>query len=74
MRQSIDASTHIDNVSDQLLSVIKGGGFLGQAFAFLIHAPFLLVRSNRPWVVAFVGAEIWAIALVLFFQLVFPSL
>jgi hypothetical protein len=66
--------SHLDTVSDQLLSVIRETGFLGQVFAFLIHAPFLLVRSRQPWVTALVGSLIWAIALTLFFGLVFPSL
>ncbi|MBV1852612.1 hypothetical protein [Catellatospora tritici] len=66
--------THLDTVSDQLLEVIKGSGFLGQMFAFLIHAPFLLVKSNRPWVTALVGSLIWAMALTAFFELVFPTL
>jgi hypothetical protein len=67
-------TTHLDNVSDQLLNVIRELGFLGQAFAFLVHAPFLLVRSGRPWVTAFAGSLIWALALALFFEVVFPTL
>jgi hypothetical protein len=67
-------TTHLDTVSDQLLNVIKETGFLGQAFAFLIHAPFLLVKSRVPWVTALVGSLIWAIALSLFFNVVFPQL
>jgi hypothetical protein len=68
-------TSHLDNVSDQLLNVIKeNGGHLGQAFAFLVHAPFLIVKSRQPWVVACVGALIWAMALVVFFNVVFPEL
>ncbi|MEO3779956.1 hypothetical protein ABGB16_24620 [Micromonospora sp. B11E3] len=68
-------ASHRDNVSDQLLDVIKEiGGHLGQAFAFLVHAPFLIVKSRQPWVVAFVGSLIWAMALVVFFDVVFPGL
>jgi hypothetical protein len=67
--------THLATVSDQLLTVIKElGGGLGQAFAFLIHAPFLIVKDRRPWVVAFVGSLTWAIALIIFFNAVFPTL
>jgi hypothetical protein len=66
--------SHLDTVSDQLLQVIKEIGVLGQAFAFLIHAPFLLVKSRQPWVTALVGSLIWAIALTLFFGIVFPTL
>jgi hypothetical protein len=68
-------TSHLDNVSEELLNVIKEmGGHLGQAFAFLVHAPFLIVKSRQPWVVAFVGSLIWAMALVVFFNLVFPEL
>jgi hypothetical protein len=68
-------TTHLDNVSDQLLTVIKElGGPLGQGFAFLVHAPFLIVKSQRPWVVAFVGSLIWAMALLFFFNVIFPEL
>jgi hypothetical protein len=68
-------TSRLDNVSDQLLNVIKEiGGHLGQAFAFLVHAPFLIVKSRQPWVVAFVGSLIWAMALVVFFNVVFPEL
>ena len=51
-------TSRLDNVSDQLLNVIikEIGGHLGQAFAFLVHAPFLIVKSRQPWVVAFVGS------------------
>lgn len=66
--------SHLDTVSDQLLQVIKETGALGQAFAFLIHAPFLLVKSRQPWVTALVGSLIWAIALTIFFGVVFPTL
>ncbi|WP_212830382.1 hypothetical protein [Catellatospora sp. TT07R-123] len=66
--------THLDTVSDQLLSVIKETGLVGQVFAFLVHAPFLLVKSRQPWVTALVGSLIWAMALILFFGLVWPSL
>jgi hypothetical protein len=68
-------TSHLDNVSDQLLTAIKEiGGHLGQAFAFLVHAPFLIVKSRQPWVVAFVGSLLWAMALVVFFNVVFPAL
>jgi hypothetical protein len=67
-------TTHLDTVSDQLLNVIKETGFLGQIFALLIHAPFLLVKSRVPWVTALVGSLCWAIALSLFFNVVFPRL
>jgi hypothetical protein len=68
-------TSHLDNVSDQLLNVIKDtAGPLGQAFAFLVHAPFLIVKSRQPWVVAFVGSLIWAMALVVFFNAIFPKL
>jgi hypothetical protein len=68
-------TTHLNTVSEQLLTTIKDiGGTLGQAFAFLVHAPFLVVRNDRPWIVAFVGSLIWAIALVIFFNAVWPSL
>ncbi len=67
-------TTRLDNVSDQLLNVIKESGPIGQAFAFLVHAPFLLVKSRTPWVVAFVGSVIWAIALTVFFSAIFPEL
>ncbi|BEL06550.1 hypothetical protein Q0Z83_047410 [Actinoplanes sichuanensis] len=66
--------SHLDTVSDQLLKVIRETGVLGQIFAFLIHAPFLLVKSRQPWVTALVGSLIWAIALTLFFSVVFPTL
>ncbi|GLW27700.1 hypothetical protein [Actinoplanes regularis] len=66
--------SHLDTVSEQLLNVIKESGSLGQVFALLIHAPFLLVKSRQPWVTALVGSLIWAIALTLFFSLVFPTL
>ncbi|GIH04248.1 hypothetical protein Rhe02_23150 [Rhizocola hellebori] len=68
-------TTHLDTVSDQLLNVIKElGGPLGQVFAFLVHAPFLIVKSRTPWVTAFVGSLIWAMALVFFFAVIFPEL
>jgi hypothetical protein len=66
--------SHLDTVSDQLLRAIREIGVLGQVFALLVHAPFLLVRSRQPWVTALVGALIWAIAMTLFFGLVFPTL
>jgi hypothetical protein len=67
-------STHVDNVSDQLLNVIREFGFLGQAFAFLVHAPFLVIKNSRPWVTAFAGSLMWALALVIFFEVIFPGL
>ncbi|GIE78917.1 hypothetical protein Aph02nite_48670 [Actinoplanes philippinensis] len=67
-------ATHLDTVSDQLLRVIRETGTLGQIFSFLVHAPFLLVKSRQPWVTALVGSLIWAIALTLFFSVVFPTL
>lgn len=67
-------TSHLDNVSDQLLNVIKEIGPLGQALAFLVHAPFLIVKNQRPWVVAFAGSLIWAMALTIFFEVVFPQL
>jgi hypothetical protein len=66
--------SHLDNVSDQLLDVLKESHWSGRLFAFLLHAPFLLVKSRQPWVTALVGSLIWAIVLILFFALVFPSL
>jgi hypothetical protein len=66
--------SHLDNVSDQLLDVLKESHWSGRVFAFLLHAPFLLVKSRQPWVTALVGSLIWAIVLILFFALVFPSL
>ncbi|MEU4157364.1 hypothetical protein [Actinoplanes sp. NPDC026670] len=73
MEAGLQAS-HLDTVSDQLLKVIRETGVLGQIFSFLIHAPFLLVKSRQPWVTALVGSLIWAIALALFFSVVFPTL
>ena len=67
-------NTHLDNVSDQLLNVIKEFGSLGQAFAFLVHAPFLIVKNARPWVTALAGSLIWALALTIFFEVIFPGL
>ncbi|GIE30460.1 hypothetical protein Ait01nite_035050 [Actinoplanes italicus] len=66
--------THLDTVSDQLLDVIKESHWLGRVFAFLLYAPFLLVKSRQPWVTALVGSLIWAIALALFFSVIFPTL
>lgn len=68
-------TSHLGTVSEQLLTAIKDiGGTPGQAFAFLVHAPFLLVKNDRPWIVAFVGSLIWAIALVIFFNTIWTTL
>ncbi|TDC44157.1 hypothetical protein [Micromonospora sp. KC213] len=68
-------TTHLGTVSEQLLNVIReAGGSLGQVIALLIHAPFLMVKSRRPWVVAFVGSLIWAIGLFVFLEVIFPGL
>ncbi|MDI1463085.1 hypothetical protein QEZ54_19080 [Catellatospora sp. KI3] len=45
---------------------------LGRVFALLPHAPFLLVKSDRPRVTALVGSLIWAMTLTAFFEIVFP--
>jgi hypothetical protein len=67
--------TPFENVADLLLSLIKETqGVIGKAFALLIHAPFIVVKSKQPLLVALGGAAIWALILFLFFSIVFPTL
>jgi hypothetical protein len=63
-------------VAESLFEMIKSTapGPVGKLFASIVHLPFLLVRSRRSWVVAVAGAGVWAVALFVFFQIIFPTL
>ncbi len=63
-------------VADSLFEMVKAAapGSVGKLFSTIVYLPFLLVRSHRSWVVATVGAAVWALVLWVFFTLIFPSL
>lgn len=68
-------TSRFENVADLLFSLIKEThGTLGKAFALLVYAPFIVVKSRRPVLVALGGAAIWALILLVFFSFIFPSL
>ncbi|MGB7988104.1 MAG: hypothetical protein WCF44_01825 [Candidatus Methylophosphatis roskildensis] len=68
-------ASHFETVADLLFSLIKDTqGSIGKAVGLVLHAPFIIVRSRRPMLVALGGAAIWAVALWVFFSFVFPSL
>jgi hypothetical protein len=63
-------------VADTLFEMIKATapGPVGKLFAAFIHLPFAIVKSRKSWVVAVVGALVWAVALAIFFEVIFPQL
>ena len=67
--------SHFENVADLLLSIIQGStGNVGKAASLLVHAPFIIIKSKKPFLVALGGSLIWAVLLVIFFEAIFPSL
>jgi len=74
MTRQLPASS-FENVADLLFSIIKETqGSIGKALALLVHAPFIVIKSHKPMLVALGGAAIWAFILWVFFNFVFPSL
>jgi ribosomal protein L40E len=64
-----------DRVANLLFSIIKETqGSVGKLFGLVVHAPFIIVKSKRPILVAFGGAAIWAVMLFVFFTFIFPKL
>lgn len=67
--------SHFDRVANLLLSIIRETqGGLGRGFGLIVHAPFIIIKSKRPLLVALGGAAIWAIMLLVFFTFIFPKL
>ncbi len=67
--------SHFENVADLLFSVIQeSSGTFGKLISIFIHAPFIVIKSKKPILVALGGSVIWAILLVVFFEAVFPML
>ena len=67
--------SHFDRVANLLLSIItETQGGLGKLFGLIVHAPFIIIKSKRPMLVALGGAAIWAIMLLVFFTFIFPTL
>ena len=67
---------HGEAVAESLFEIIKAAapGPVGKLFSAIVYLPFVLFRSQRSWVVAAGGAAVWAIALWLFFVVIFPHL
>ena len=64
-----------DRVANLLFSLIKETqGVVGKLFGLIIHAPFIVIKSKSPMLVAFGGAAIWAVVLAIFFNFIFPRL
>jgi hypothetical protein len=64
-----------DRVANLLFSIIQETqGSVGKLFGLVVHAPFIIVKSKRPMLVAFGGAAIWAVMLFVFFTFIFPKL
>jgi hypothetical protein len=64
-----------DRVANLLFSIIKETqGSVGKLFGLVVHAPFIIVKSRRPMLVAFGGAAILGIILFVFFTFIFPQL
>ena len=63
-------------VADTLFEMIKATapGPVGKLFAAFIHLPFAIVHSQKSWVVAAAGALVWAVALAIFFSVIWPQL
>jgi hypothetical protein len=67
--------SNLENVADLLLSVIKeSAGTVGKLASLFVHAPFIIIKSKKPILVALGGSIIWAILLVIFFEAIFPTL
>lgn len=67
--------SNLENVADLLFSVIKeSSGTVGKLISFFVHAPFIIIKSKKPILVALGGSIIWAILLVIFFEAIFPTL
>ncbi len=67
--------SHFENVADLLFSVIQGStGKIGKLISLFVHAPFIIIKSKRPILVALGGSIIWAILLIIFFEVIFPML
>ena len=67
--------SQFENVADLLFSVIKeSSGTVGKLISLFVHAPFIIIKSKKPILVALGGSIIWAILLVIFFEAVFPKL
>ena len=64
-----------DRVANLLFSIItETQGGVGKLFGLIVHAPFIVIKSKRPILVAFGGAAIWVVVLVIFFNFIFPQL
>lgn len=64
-----------DRVANLLFFIIRETqGSVGKLFGLVVHAPFIIVKSKRPMLVAFGGAAIWAVMLFVFFTFIFPKL
>ena len=65
-----------ERVADSLFEMVQVAvpGPIGKVFVAIVHLPFLLTRSRRSWVVAAIGAGVWALTLWLYFAVVFPLL
>ena len=74
MAAQLDKS-HFETVADLLFSVIREtSGTVGKLISLFIHAPFIIIKSRKPILVALGGSTIWAILLVIFFEAIFPML
>ena len=67
--------SNLETVADLLFSVIKeSSGTVGKLISLFVHAPFIIIKSKSPILVALGGSIIWAILLVIFFEAMFPTL
>jgi|GEM_PF-4059113 len=67
--------SNLENVADLLFSVIKeSAGTVGKLISLFVHAPFLIIKSKKPILVALGGSIIWAVLLIIFFEAIFPAL
>lgn len=69
------SSKKLETVSKPVFEILKerlGTGML--PLLFLLHLPFLIVRSKSILLTALVGAIVWGIALHIFLRYIFPYL
>jgi len=67
--------SHFENVADLLFSIIQeSSGTAGKLISLFVHAPFIIIKSKKPVLVALGGSIIWAVLLVVFFAFIFPTL
>jgi|GEM_PF-1886083 len=72
---TVDRKSTGEEVADNLFQIAADTtGPFGKVFLSVIYLPFYFIKSRRSWVVAVVGAAMWAIALWFFFAVVFPTL